>query len=247
METFEYDKSRKHHYGKTHSNSRSHYHLLGIVLVIVGAALILKNMGIFPYCIKNIIFSWQMLLVTIGLVITLGSSDDKTSGIIAMVVGAFFLIPKIFREAFDVNIFWPAIFIVVGLIFIFSKRLHIKGHSESRMGENFLDIANIFSGSEKKIMSENFSGGKITAIFGGSEIDLTQAKLASGVSELEITCVFGGATIIVPSDWDVKVNVKSVFGGVDERQLISNKFVDTSKQLIIKGTAVFGGVEIKRY
>jgi predicted membrane protein len=244
METFENNKHFKRH---CHDNGRSHYHLLGIVLIVVGAALILKNMGIFPYCIKNIIFSWQMLLVTIGLVITLGSSNDRTGGIIAMVVGAFFLIPKIFRVTFDINIFWPMIFIVVGLIFIFSRGCRIKGHSKAKIGDDFLDIANIFSGSDKKIMSENFSGGKITAIFGGSEIDFTQTKLAYGTSELEVTCVFGGIVLTVPSDWDVKVNVTSVFGGVDERQLISGKFVDTSKQLIIKGTAVFGGVELKRY
>jgi predicted membrane protein len=188
-----------------------------------------------------------MLLIVIGLIITLGSSDDKTGGLIAMAVRAFFLIPKIFRVTFDINVFWPLIFIVVGLILIFSRRIRIKGHSKLGTEDDFLDIANVFSGSEKKVKSDSFTGGKITAIFGGSEIDLTQAKLAPGVSELEVTCVFGGAVIIVPSDWDVKVNVTSVFGGVDERQHISDKFVDKSKQLIIKGTAVFGGVELKRY
>jgi predicted membrane protein len=188
-----------------------------------------------------------MLLIAIGLVITLSSSGEKTSGVVCMAVGAFFLFPKIFKYALNINIFWPAIFIIIGLIIIFSRRHRIKGYSEAIIGDNFLDVVNIFSGSQKQILSENFKGGKITSIFGGSEIDLTQAKLAQGVSELEVACIFGGTTLIVPSDWNVRVEITPVLGGFDEQKLASNKFVDMSKTLIIKGTVVFGGGEIKRY
>ena len=249
METFENDKIRKHHFGKEHCHSRRNHHLLGIVLVIVGGALILKNMGFVPDCVKNIIFSWQMLLVVIGVVTTL-ASGEKTNGVVVMAIGAFFLIPKIFRETFDINIFWPAIFIVVGIILICSKRLRIKGgkgRSEAKIGDNFIDIVNIFSGSDKRITSDNFSGGRITSIFGGNEIDLTQSKLAEGVSILEVTCVFGGTTISVPYDWNVKSEVLPVLGGFDDDKASPNKLIDTSKQLIIKGVIVFGGGEIKRY
>ncbi len=114
--------------------------------------------------------------------------------------------------------------------------------------QNFIDIINIFSGGERQIVTENFKGGKITSIFGGSEIDLTQAKLAPGVSELEIACIFGGTTIIVPTDWNIKVEVVPVLGGFgDERKLNLGRAVDTSRQLIIKGAVVFGGGEIKSY
>jgi predicted membrane protein len=189
------------------------------------------------------------LLVTIGLVITLGSSERKSSGIIVMAVGAFFLIPHIFRETFDFNLFWPAIFIIIGVIFIFSKRKGWRGVSTSgQVGDDYIDIINIFSGGERQIVSENFTGGKITSIFGGSEIDLTQAKLAPGVSEMEIACVFGGTTIIVPNDWNVKIEVVPVLGGFgDERKLNLGRSIDTSRQLIIKGAVVFGGGEIKSY
>jgi predicted membrane protein len=249
METFENKNSSDDFRFKVHldnGNGRSHFYILGVVLITIGSALILKNIDFFPPDIGRIIFSWQMLLITIGLVITLGSSGEKTGGLVIMAIGAFFLIPRIFRETFDINIFWPAIFIIVGLIFIFSRRLRFRGHSEARVSDNFLDIVNIFSGSEKQVISENFRGGKITSIFGGSEIDLTQAKLAQGVSELEINCIFGGSSIIVPSDWNVKVEVTPVLGGVDEQKISSNKIIDMSKLLVIKGTVVFGGAEIQR-
>lgn len=236
------DKHELHHL----QNNRA---ITGVILVLVGLFLVMRNTGVFPDFIDHVIFSWPMLLVTIGLIITIGSSGGKTSGIIVMAVGAFFLIPHIFREAFDVNMFWPAIFIVIGVIFIFSKRRGWNSVSTAPLvGDDYIDYVHVFSGGERQIVSDNFRGGKVTAIFGGSEIDLTKAKLAPGVSELELACVFGGTTIIVPDDWNVKIDVVPVLGGFgDSRKLNPGRTVDTTKQLIIKGAVVFGGGEVKSY
>lgn len=223
--------------------------IVGIVLVLVGLFLVMRNTGLFPDVIEDIIFSWPMLLVTIGLVITISSSGEKTSGIIVMAVGGFFLIPRIFNEAFDVNMFWPSIFIIIGIIFIFSRRKGWNSVTRGQMtGDEYIDYVHIFSGGERQIVTDNFRGGKVTAVFGGSEIDLTKAKLAPGVSELEIACVFGGTTIIVPDDWNVKIDVVPVLGGFgDSRKLIPGRTIDTTKQLVIKGAVVFGGGEVKSY
>jgi len=241
--------------GENKPYRREHHHLqnnraiVGVIFVLVGLFLVLRNTGFFPDFVGDIIFSWPMLLVTIGLVLTLGTSDKKSSGIIVMAVGGFFLIPHIFRETFDINMFWPSIFIIIGVIFIFSRRKGWNSVSTApQVGDDYIDYIHIFSGGERQIISDNFRGGKVTAVFGGSEIDLTRATLAPGVSELEIACVFGGTTIIVPDDWNVKIEVVPVLGGFsDQRKLIPGRIVDTTKQLIIKGAVVFGGGEVKSY
>ena len=244
--TFRDDKPYKRHDYHHLTNNRA---IVGVILVLIGLFLVLRNTGFFPGFIENIIFSWQMLLIAIGLVITIGSSGGKTSGIIVMAVGAFFLIPHIFSEAFDVNMFWPSIFIIIGIIFIFSKRKGWNSVSTNpQAGDDYIDYVHVFSGGERQIVSENFRGGKVTAVFGGSEIDLTKAKLAPGVSELELACVFGGTTIIVPDDWNVKIEVVPVLGGFgDARKLNPGRVIDTTKQLVIKGAVVFGGGEVKSY
>lgn len=223
--------------------------IIGIILVMIGLFLVLRNTGFFPEFISHIIFSFPMLLVAIGLVITLGSSGNRTSGVIVMAVGAFFLIPHIFRETFDVNMFWPAIFIIIGVIFIATKR---RGWNvpvtKGLLGDDYIDYVNVFSGGERQIVSENFRGGRISAVFGGMELDLTKAKLATGVNEIEIACVFGGATLIVPDDWNITINVTPVLGGfTDSRKLLPGRMIDPTKQLVIKGAVVFGGGEIKSY
>jgi predicted membrane protein len=223
--------------------------LIGVVLVMAGLFLILRNTGIFPNFIDNVVFSWPMLLVTIGLVLTL-SSSEKTAGIIVMAVGGFFMIPLVFRETFHMyNMFWPAIFIIVGILFIVSRRKGFtSGATKGMTGDDYIDYVNIFSGVDRQVVSQNFKGGRISAVFGGTELDLTKARLAPGRNDIEIACVFGGATIIVPDTWFVTIEVTPVLGGfTDSRKLTPGRTVDSTSQLVIKGAVVFGGGEIKSY
>ena len=223
--------------------------IIGVILVLAGLFLVMRNTGFFPDFIDHVVFSWPMLLVCIGLVMTLGA-QEKTSGVIVMAVGGFFLIPMIFRETFHAyNLFWPSIFIIIGVIFIFSKRHGCNSiASTGVIGDDYIDYVNVFSGGERQIVSENFRGGKISAVFGGMELDLTKAKLAQGINEIEIACVFGGATLIVPDDWNISIAVTPVLGGfTDSRKLIPGRTIDTTRQLVIKGAVVFGGGEIKSY
>jgi len=223
--------------------------IIGVILVLAGLFLVIRNTGFFPDYIDNVIFSWPMLLVAIGLVLTLGASE-KTAGVIVMAVGGFFMIPLIFRETFHMyNMFWPSIFIIIGVIFIVTTR---RGWSQVRstgsVGDDYIEYVNIFSGGDRQVVSQNFMGGKITAIFGGSELDLTKAGLAPGKSEIEIACVFGGTTIIVPEDWHVTIEVTPILGGFsDSRKLTPGRTVDITKHLVIKGAVIFGGGEVKSY
>jgi predicted membrane protein len=256
METNENYKDDRRQARDEHRQFRHEHHhftnnrpIIGAILVIVGLFLVMRNTGIFPDFIDHVVFSWPMLLVAIGLVMTLGASE-KTSGVIVMAVGGFFLIPMIFRETFHAyNLFWPSIFIIIGVIFIFTRRHGWNSvTSKGIIGDDYIDYVNVFSGGERQIVSENFRGGRVSAVFGGMELDLTKAKLAPGRNELEIACVFGGATLIVPDDWFISIEVTPVLGGFsDSRKLSPGRTVDSTKQLVIKGAVVFGGGEIKSY
>jgi predicted membrane protein len=235
--------------GRMRSHLTNNRVIIGIILVLAGLFLVIRNTGFFPDFIDHVVFSWPMLLVAIGLVMTLGATE-KTGGVIVMAVGGFFMVPLIFRETFHMyNMFWPSIFIIIGIIFIVTKR---KGwnaiSSKGIIGDDYIDYVNVFSGGERQIVSENFRGGKVSAVFGGIELDLTKAKLAPGRNELEIACVFGGATIIVPDNWFVTIEVTPVLGGFsDSRKIAPGRSMETSSQLVIKGAVVFGGGEVKSY
>jgi predicted membrane protein len=159
--------------------------------------------------------------------------------------------PDIFHRVFseDVNfwhVFWPAVIILLGLGMIFGtghffRRRHANTISS---GDDYLDEVAVFGGGERVIHSDSFKGGRMVAVFGGSKIDLTNTKLAPGVNELEIVLIFGGSELYIPSDWNIKVEVFSIFGGYSDKRGASQ--VDYSKTLIVKGVTLFGGGEIKR-
>jgi len=61
---------------------------------------------------------------------------------------------------------------------------------------------------------------------------------------VDLSCVFGGAEIRVPPEWDVRNNVVAVFGGVSD-QRSGTRPAASGPALVIEGLAMFGGVEIK--
>ncbi|HZH94371.1 MAG TPA: LiaF domain-containing protein, partial [Flavisolibacter sp.] len=104
----------------------------------------------------------------------------------------------------------------------------------------------VFGGIKKIVLSKNFKGGDLVNFMGGSEINLTQADF-SGRIRIETTNVFGGTKLIVPPTWDVQSEVVAVFGGVDDKRQLIGTGVDPNKVLVIEGTCIFGGIEIRSF
>ena len=104
----------------------------------------------------------------------------------------------------------------------------------------------ILWGTQKKITSNNFKGGKATSIFGYSEIDITECNLDNKSVVIDILGIFGGSTLIVPNEWNVVVDVFSLFGGFSNKiRRTPETKVDMEKTLTIKGLVLFGYGELK--
>jgi predicted membrane protein len=110
----------------------------------------------------------------------------------------------------------------------------------------YIDSVVVFSGLKKQIISKNFKGGELTCFMGGAEVNLTQADI-QGKIVLDVTNVFGGTKLVVPTHWVIQNEVTAVFGAVEDKRPLQTTVLDTTKTIILKGTCVFGGVEIKNY
>jgi predicted membrane protein len=119
-----------------------------------------------------------------------------------------------------------------------------------------LNEVNVFFGGKKKIVAKNFAGGDVVAIFGGYEIDLSEADMTGSPIEIEVVNIFGGGEIRVPPGWEVSLQTVGIFGGCGDRTWHPEpappgaKYPDGSpvpppKRLIIKGVAIFGGMTVK--
>ncbi|MFD2037199.1 hypothetical protein ACFSKL_20545 [Belliella marina] len=102
------------------------------------------------------------------------------------------------------------------------------------------------SGDQKRILSKNFRGGKVSAILGGAEIDLSQADMTEPAM-LNIEVAMGGVKLIVPPHWNVQVNVSNVLAGVEDKRLYQHVASDPKKILKIYGSVILGGLEIKSF
>ncbi|MFO7977423.1 MAG: LiaF-related protein [Bacteroidales bacterium] len=225
--------------------------LLGLLFIIVGAVLLMRFMGYIPFNLPYYFFSWKTILMALGIVFIL-SEKSKSTGVILFTIGAVFLARDIFRVDFAtlIQLALPIMLLVIGLVILLPRRHHKKfryhGITVQEVKGTMSEV-NIFSGGTKYVNSDNFNGGEITCIFGGSDLNFKNATLAPGNNVLDVSCIFGGCTLYVPEDWTVHIETTNVFAGFTDNRFKTNlnMATDPNKVLFIKGALIFGGGEIK--
>lgn len=111
--------------------------------------------------------------------------------------------------------------------------------------DDAIDIVSVFGGVKRSVYSKTFRGGEIVTIFGGADVNLTQADF-NGAIIIEVVAIFGGAKLIIPPHWTVRTEATPIFGSVEDKRPTSG-ITAVDKVLIIRGAVLFGGVEIKSY
>lgn len=246
----------------------------GLLLVVAGGALLMRNLG---YDLPYWLFTWPMILILIGIYSGFKHRFQNIGWIILIAVGVFFLIDDFIPNLKLQPAFWPLVIMGFGILFMIrpskKKRIwdvkdrdenrgqnisasasqHTNFHSADKISQastdkaDFLKIDSVFSGVNRTILSKNFQGGKIACVFGGAEIDLTQADI-NGAAEIKVDVVFGGIKLIVPGNWGIQSYIDGAFHSVDDKRKYNSVIaVDPTKTLVLKGSAVFGGVEVKSY
>ncbi len=224
---------------------------LGILIILAGFVILLDQLDMLSPKVSDIFVSWQMLLIVIGVYNLFFTDSSRVFGFILILVGGFFLLPEMFTLPYNFRRnFWPVLLILVGLFILFKSGVLGKREMSSRPVDanemEYLDEVNVFSGSDKRISIKNFRGGRITSIFGGSDIDLTGSELAQGSQVIEVFYMFGGSTIRVPEDWVVLNKVTALLGGFSDKRRTAGQSAHEAKNvLVIRGTVMFGGGEIK--
>lgn len=209
--------------------------IIGIVLITIGTLFLAENFNLldfsFGYWFAEYIFNWKTIFIFIGIVLLINQSQ-KIFGAIFISIGIFGFIPEL----------WPLILVGIGLYIIYRK----NQSSDQKANSETIDEIAIFGGGKKSISSPNFKGGKITSIFGGSTLDFSNSQLANGLNVIEVVAIFGGSSIIVPNDWNIEVDVIPILGGFEDKRRVNSDVVfREDKKLLIKGTVMFGGGELR--
>lgn len=257
-------KEGKMHWETKWENRSRHGHIwTGLFILLVGVAALLKaSINDLP----DWLFSWQTFLIALGIFIGFKHGFRGAAWLILIMVGTAFLLRDLYPELAIRRYIWPFILILIGAFIIIrprrksweqcgwdNKKKNSTGDSTSILSDeetwskdDFVDSTSIFGGDKKNILSKDFKGGDIVNIFGGTELNLTQADIKGKVA-IEITTIFGGTKLIVPSNWEVKSEAVTIFGGLEDKRSVTALPENTDKILLLKGTVIFGGIEIKSF
>lgn len=234
----------------------------GVILIALGVILILERLNLIPESVADILISWQMLLVGIGVLSLIGG--NRTAGTILIVIGGTFLIPELITVPHELRrIYFPLILVGIGVAILLRQRdqQKIQGNydpiinapEEKRNATydsfNTFDDFVIFGGREIFVNAQNLAGGKATSIFGGIEFDLRKAGLQPGGAVIDCVSVFGGCGFKIPMDWNVRNEVTTIFGAFTDKRgdTYNDRYYDPSKTIVIKGVSIFGGIEVKHF
>ena len=220
--------------------------LWGIVLIVVGLIIGGDALGITNI---NIFFDgWWTLFIIVPCFIGLFKENEKTGNVIGLLIGIALFLGC--QDIINFDLIWklalPTVLVIIGLSIIFKDTLggkvneEIKKLNEKRSGAN--TYCATFSGQKVKFDKEPFTGADLTAVFGGVECDLRNAIIESDVV-INVSSIFRGIDILVPSNVKIKTKSTSIFGGVENKSNTNGE--ENTHTIYVNGTAIFGGVEIK--
>lgn len=256
METYNQNKTTT---GES-KNSISGRVFAGVALIILGSLFLLKKSGMdIPYWI----FSWEIIFIAVGIFLGIRHSFRGPLWLVFVLIGGTLLVDDLVPDMDVDRYLWPIIIIAIGVVMIVrpqrKKRQEIPGMppsvtpSASTTGEmqdqEVIDSVTILGGVKRNIISKNFRGGEAVTILGGTELNLSQAD-SQQVIVLELTQIFGGTKLIVPPHWKIlSDDLVCILGGLDDKRPVYQQAQPEENQrvIIIKGTCIFGGIDIKSF
>lgn len=217
----------------------------GLLLIVLGVLFLLDQMHRLDFG-DLIGHYWPVVFILIGISILLSNNFKNVgSGVFFILFGAFFLLVRM--RIFDQAVWhfvWPLAIIGVGFWILLRPSLSWNKKKIPEMTADDLAISQVLSGTSRKVESQNFKGGKVDVVLGSAEVDFRGTRLSGGQATLVLSVVLGSIELTVPHEWQVVLEGAPVLGSMDSRK---KTIPDAEKTgtLFIKGSAVFGSIEVK--
>lgn len=223
----------------------------GSLLLLTGIFYLLYNFNALPFPVPPYVFSWQMGIILSGVYILYTS---LLKGLLLLATGVYFILPLAgIIEPVAIEKMWPALIILLGIIILFGSGFRKKTKTntmittKNTLNNELFDIRAILSGDTRQISSYDFKGGSITAIMGGVELDLTNCYLSPEGCIIDLAVVMGGISLKISREWNIRSEITPIMSGIeDEDQHAANVHIDPAATIILRGSLVMGGIEIKR-
>jgi hypothetical protein len=217
--------------------------VLGGLIVLIGVLLLVETTDLADVSEAFRFVPSLFVLVGAYALVTSGFRNFVGPVIVIGVAGAWQLVELDVVTGDQVVQFWPLLVVLFGLSLVVGR----MRSTATAVDDSYLDAFAVFGGTEKRSTSKTFVGAALTAVFGGSTIDLRDAKIAEKPARVSVTALFGGAEVVVPREWNVRLDVLPILGAAtDERARFERDVAgDDAVDLVVEGFVAFGGVSVK--
>ena len=221
--------------------------VIGAIIIIFGILFTLDNMGIISDAGYYLRF-WPVALIVIGVIkiISPAHHGERVAGVIVGGIGLLLLLWTLHALSFSIWNLWPLVLVFIGAKMLLNPRRRweeVLSMRKENIGDPFFQQFVFMSGTHQQYTTNDFRGGDITAIMGGTQLDLRNAQMAGDTATINIFAFWGGAEIMVPDTWNVQLEGTPIMGGFDIKTFPQKN--PDAKRLIIRGYAIMGGVEVK--
>jgi predicted membrane protein len=219
---------------------------VGIIVIGIGLVWLLRSLGVVSLPGMNVL--WPSILVAVGFLKLFHRPLALPRLVFAlglMVSGGLLQLSKLGYITVDVHTLWPILVMVLGVMIIWISAHHKRRHL-AMVSENQISKFVMFGGEETRITAKSFEGGDLTLVFAGADLDFRDADIAGESAVLNISAIFGGAEIKVPPHFETTIQGTPILGGFENKTRVPDRIPENErKKLIIKATAIFGGIEVK--
>jgi len=187
-------------------------------------------------------------------------------GVILLILGGLLLLGNLdFIDHRTRHIFrslWPIVVILVGLALIIyygrSRKVQQDFYSGMPAGQaDHHGQSHVFGDHRIDAKDMDVDGLNISTVFGDTELDLSSARLKTGVNYIELSSSFGEVVVTIPSTMEIMVYGSVDFGdlhvldksasGIGNKLTVKTPGYDAaSAKLNILAKATFGSVKITR-
>lgn len=216
----------------------------GLLLIFFGIVFTLDQMGWIDS--EDVLRYWPALFIVAGASKLLwpGTAGSRISGLALTLVGIWLLLEMLDVVYYSFWDYWPLLLIFIGARIAW--RGLGGGQPPTAEDSSTVNAMAMMGGVSRTGNSPDFRGGDMIAIMGGCEVDLRQARIAQGPAVIDAFAFWGGIEIKVPEEWTVVMRGVPVLGGYEDNTRPPAVAPGVAKQeLIVKGFAVMGGVEVK--
>jgi len=212
---------------------------LGCILVLFGVLWGGDSVGIWDF--ELFFDGWWSLIFIIMPIYGMIRHGVKWFDIVIMAFGFVVLFSHIGLIDWEKIrlLFWPALVIFIGLYVIYS--VFKKKPSPRLEKEAYTHINSTFESCKRNCDGQVYEGGKVSALFGGAELDLRNAVIEHEIY-IQATSVFGGVKIWFPPNVRVVAEDASFLGGV--KVYTKENPAVNAPVVHIRCSAIFGGVEL---